>query len=753
MIRDRRTLRTLLALALLPALLAGAALWSLGDRVDDTDQVSAAVVNLDEPVTTGSGDDSQTVAAGRLLAAGLTSPEDESDRRLDWQLTDAADARSGLDDGTYDAVVTIPADFSSTVAALSRNEARRATFTVRSADGSGALLGLVIDEVGRAAGAELGRRITGTYLEGLYGETARLGVRLGRAADAADRIEAGAGDLTAGAGTLADGARDLGDGVGTLASGADDLRRGSAAASAGADELTSGLGRLSGGAGTLSSAAGRLARGGSQLGSGVDRLGTGARELDTGADILADGLAELDRGVQPLPAQAGRLADGSASVSEGVSGWARVLRGWQQACAADPTMTLPTTRYAALCAATTQAVGADGGTADQLVAGSAAVASGARELADGAPALAQGVSDAADGAGRLRAGATRLATGAGRLATGADRLAEGAGRIGQGADRLADGAGAASTGAARLASGTTRLAGGAGQLATGATRAADGADSVASGADRLASGAGRLSSGTGELADGLRSGVEALPTMTSAEQQRLAAAVAAPVTGSTEAAEPADATRLGIAPAVLALVLWLGAALVYLLRPALPPARLEAPGLPWRIALAGWRPGLLAGVVQAVLVVPVLALFDVSLSRPAVLVPALLLAGAVFAALVQGVVGLLGPARGRATVLVLLALQALLLNGLLPIDSAPAVVRVLHGLLPVPVAADLVQSGLTGRGAVVAGFLLLVTWGVVGLVLSTRAARRAATVTPADLRALTDEAAARPRVEVLSGRR
>ncbi|WP_284532887.1 hypothetical protein [Nocardioides sp. T2.26MG-1] len=749
MIAHRRTLRALIALILLPALLAAMALWSLGDRGADTDRIAAAVVNLDEPVTTGTGDQQQTIAAGRLLAAGLTSPSKDADTggmRLDWQLTDAADARSGLDDGTYDAVVTIPEDFSQTVAGLTRNEAQQASFSVRSAEGSGALLGRLSDDVSRIAGAELGHRITGTYLEGLYGQTAQLGVRLGRAADAAGRIGDGASTLTTGADTLAQGADDLGTGVDALASGADDLRQGSEQASAGAGELTTGLERLSGGAQELASAAGRLARGATALDAGAGRLGEGADTLASGTSDLGTGLATLDHAVAPLPTRAGRLADGAGVVSQGVAGWARVLRGWQQACAADPTMT----RYAALCAGTTQAVGADGATADQLTGGAAAVASGARQLADAAPALVQGVSDAADGAARLHAGAARLAAGADRLATGAGRVADGAGQIGAGAGRLADGAGSASTGAARLATGTGELAGGAGRLAAGATRAADGAGSLASGADRLSSGADRLGSGSGDLAEGLRSGVEALPSMTSAEQQRLAGAVAEPVAVRTDVTEAGDATRVGIAPAVLALVLWLGAALVYLLRPALPPARLEAPGLPWRVALAGWRPGLLAGVVQAVLLVPVLVLFDVTLAHVGLLVPVLVLAGAVFAALVQGIVGLLGAARGRATVLVLLALQALLLDGLLPIDAAPAAVRMLHGLLPVPVAADLVRTALTGRGAAVAGLLLLTAWGVVGLVLATRAARRAATVTPDDLGAHAEQGS-EPRVDALSG--
>lgn len=740
MIRDRRALgavRTLLVLALLPALLAAAGLWSLGDRVADTDRISAAVVNLDEPVTTGTGEGEQTVAAGRLLAAGLTSPpEDRADEdgRLDWELTDADAARRGLDDGRFDAVVTIPADFSQTVAALSRNEPRneprRAGFTVRSAAGSGAVLGLISDDVARTAGAELGRRITGTYLEGLYGETTHLGVRLGRAADAAGRIGDGAGDLSAGAQTLAEGAGDLGSGVGSLADGADRLRRGSESASAGAGQLTSGLDRLAGGAGTLSSAAGRLADGGAQVAAGLDRLGSGADRLATGSGELAAGLAELDRNVRPLPASSAELADGAGAVSAGVSGWARVLRGWQQACSADPTLA----RYAALCAGTTQAVGADGGTADRLVGGASAVAAGARDLADAAPRLSQGLSDAAAGATRVHTGAARLADGAGRLAGGAERLAGGADRIGRGAERLAGGADTAASGAGRLTSGTRRLATGAGRLADGADRAADGAASLASGAGRLAGGAERLRSGSGRLAEGLRSGADAVPTMSAAEQQRLARAVAAPVVARSDVPSAAESTALGIAPALSALALWLGVTLVLVLRPALPPARLEEPGLPWRVALAGWRPAVLAAVLQAALLVPVLAVFDVAVARPGVLVPGLLLAAAVFAALVQGVVALFGPTRGRAAVLVLLAAQALLLGGLLPIDAAPSAVRALHGLLPLPVAADLVQAGVSGRGTVLASVLLLVAWGAAGLVLSTRAARRAATVSPADLR-------------------
>ena len=100
--------RVLVAAVLLPVLFGSLVLWSLGDRVERLDSVPAAVVNLDDPVRTGKGEDRQTVAAGRLLAAGLTSPTDESEQSLGWELTGAEDAEAGLRDGSYYAVVTIP---------------------------------------------------------------------------------------------------------------------------------------------------------------------------------------------------------------------------------------------------------------------------------------------------------------------------------------------------------------------------------------------------------------------------------------------------------------------------------------------------------------------------------------------------------------------------------------------------------------------------------------------------------------------
>ncbi len=198
--------RVLVAATLLPVLFGTLVLWSLGHRVDHLDAVPAAVVNLDEPVHTGTGEDRQVVFAGRLLAAGLTSAEQQDDRTLSWRLTSEDEASTGLRDGEYSAVITIPEDFSKTVAGLTRDDPETARITVRTNDTEGALVGVVGDQVGEVAAAELNQRITATFLEGLYSRTSGL--------------KASLGDAEQGANRLAEGATRLGEGTTRLSSGA-----------------------------------------------------------------------------------------------------------------------------------------------------------------------------------------------------------------------------------------------------------------------------------------------------------------------------------------------------------------------------------------------------------------------------------------------------------------------------------------------------------------------------------------------------
>ena len=669
--------RVLLATVLLPMLFGTLVLWALGDRVDRIDAVPAAVVNLDEPVTVGQGKDEQVVAAGRLLAAGLTDPAEAEDGPLSWRLTTPEDASQGLQEGDYYAVITIPEGFSQTVAGLTRNEPETAQITVRSNDSTSALVGVVSDQVGEVATARLNQQITATFLEGMYARTGELKASLGEAEEGASRLADGAARLGAGTARLDDGAGELADGLTTLSGGAT---------------------RLAGGAAELSTGADRL-------GDGATRLHAGATDLADGTDRLAAGLDALHTRTRPLPARTRELADGAGRLAEGVDGWAQVLRGWRQACRADPVL-LAT--HARLCAATTQAVGVDGGNAEAMVSGSRQMARGTEQLAAATPDLVSGLDEAARGSDRLAGGASRLTAGVQRLDRGATRLAEGAGRLSAGAEELASGATDASGGAARLADGSTRVA----------------------------AGSARLGDGSRELASGLGRGAEQIPAVAPDVRTELARAVAQPVVSDTERLHAAPSAATSLAPGVLALALWLGAFVTYLVRAALPARALAAAMPPSRVALAGWLPAVLVGALQSLLVLLTLGLFDVAMESPVGVALFLLVPAAVFAAVNQAFVASLGRRRGWMVSIVFAVLQAVSLGGLVPVATAPAPIRALGEVLPVSLTADGV-AGLTLGDAVGSAFgsaAGLLVWGGLALAVTTVAARRRQRVSLADVR-------------------
>lgn len=668
----------LVAVVLLPMLFAALALWSLGDRVDRLDALPAAVVNLDEPVQTGQGKDRQTVAAGRLLAAGLTEPAPAQDHPLSWQLTAPEDAAEGLREGDYHAVITIPESFSATVAGLTRNDPETARITVRSNDADGALVGAVSDQVGDVAAAELNQRITATFLEGIYARTGELKESLGRAEEGADRLADGAHRL--GQGTVR-----LGDGAGALAGG---------------------LTTLSGGAARLADGAARLSTGSSRLAVGTGRLSDGADDLAGGADRLAGGLDVLHGRTRPLPGQARRLADGAGRIAGGVRGWSQVLLAWKQACRNDPVLL---GSHARLCAATVQAVGADDGNAEAMVSGSQRLHDGADRLADGTPDLVGAIGRAANGADRVAAGSARLAQGGRKVDAGATRLAEGAARLGSGVGRLAAGAGAASDGAVRLADGSTRVV----------------------------TGTERLGDGSRDLATGLGEGAERIPDLGPQAREKLAATVARPVVSDFDRLDATPSAAASLAPGVLALALWLGAFVTYLARRALPTKALAAATPASRAAFAGWLPAMAVGALQSLCVLAMLGLLDqVVVASWFGVVVYLPLAAAAFAAVNQAFVAVLGPGRGWLGAVAFTALQALTLEGLVPLDTAPALIEALGGVLPVPLAAAGLGAVMRAGeiDAVLGPATALALWGIAAFAVTTSAARRRRRLTLEDVR-------------------
>ncbi|WP_084100721.1 YhgE/Pip domain-containing protein [Nocardioides luteus] len=680
--------RLVAAAILLPVVVTALALAALSDRTENLDKVPAAVVNLDKPVTTGSGKDKKTIYAGRALAADLVSSSGSgsSGPTLGWELTDEEDAREGYADGKYAAVITIPEDLSKTLSGVQGSDPSAGRVSVEASDATSEVTAEIARQVARQSASTLGRTVTTTYLDGVRDETGKLKTSLTDAADGAGRLADGTAEADSGAGKVADGARALSSG----ASGAAD----------GASQVAGGLDSLAGGTA-------RLETGADSLAGGAGKASKGASSLAAGADELSGGLDRLERSTADLPSQTSSLANGASQVSKGVDGYTQLAKGWAQACASDPVLAASKPQ---LCGATAQAVGSGGAQADQLAAGAAQVASGASALSQAAPELAGGISSAADGAGKVSSGASQLASANARVAAGARELSAGVGEANDGATAL-------SSGASRLASGTK-------QLETGSA-------SLASGADDLSDGTSSLTEGASSLASGLDDGASQIAV----PGKKQADVVADPVQVSVASApSTSGATRL--APTVIALALWLGALAIYLLRPAFPAGRLREALSARRLTVAGFWPAAVVGLAQALLLVGATRLLGADLAQPVATVAIAVLAAAVFVALHQAVVALAGQHRGWLISLGFLALQLVSIGGLLPVATASEPFGALTGILPVPLAAEALRGVVVAQSGAAVGAPVggLVLWLLLAVAVSVFAAGRAQRTSVAEIR-------------------
>lgn len=679
--------RLVAAAILLPVVVTALALVALGDRTENLDKVPAAVVNLDEPVTTGSGKNKQTIYAGRALAADLVSSSGSSTSpTLGWELTDEEDARSGLTGGEYAAVITIPKELSKTLSGVQGSDPSAGRVSVEASDASSEVTAEIARQVARQSASTLGRTVTTTYLDGVRDQTGKLKTSLDSAADGADQLAEGTAAADSGAGKVADGARSLSSGASGAADGASQV-------AGGLDTLAGGTSRLEAGAGSLAGGAGKASK--------------GASSLAAGADELSGGLNQLERSTAGLPSQASSLATGASQVSEGVAGYTQLAKGWAQACASDPLLAASKPQ---LCGATAAAVGSGGGQADQLAAGAEQVASGASALSQAAPELSGGISSAANGAGKVASGASQVADANARLAKGARELESGLGKTNDGA---------------------TALASGADQLASGTKQLESGSASLASGADDLSSGTSSLTEGADSLASGLDDGASQIAV----PGEKQAEVVADPVQVSV-ASGPSTSGATRLAPAVIALALWLGALAIYLLRPAFPAGRLREALTARQLTFVGLWPAALVGLAQAVLLVVVAALLGADLVQPFATVGVAVLAASVFVAVHQAVVALAGQRRGWLISLGFLALQLVSLGGLLPVATASAPFGALAGMLPVPLAAEALRGVVVAQSgaAVAAPAGGLVLWLLLAVAVSVFAAGRAQRTSVAEIR-------------------
>ncbi|MDO5048329.1 MAG: YhgE/Pip domain-containing protein [Actinomycetaceae bacterium] len=302
-----RDWRAIVAVLLLPVLATALTLWSMVERTQNFDNVPAAIVNNDEGTTMVIDGKEQTVPLGRELVGGLMYPEEPFDINLDWTLVTEETAREGLNNGDFEAILTIPKEFSKNVASMGTVDATPALITVTSNDASSELMGVISTQIATAAANAMGTMLTEQMLDGIFLGFNDMKDQLGQAADGAQQLDDGAKEMGDGVGLLNDGASQLADGSGQLADGLYQL-------AAGTGELNSGVKQLYGGLGQMGSGADSLAGGLEQFRDGF--VGTESQQgLKQGIDQMNEGV----NGPGGLAEGTAQLADGTAQLEDGIN--------------------------------------------------------------------------------------------------------------------------------------------------------------------------------------------------------------------------------------------------------------------------------------------------------------------------------------------------------------------------------------------------------------------------------------------------
>lgn len=387
---------TIIGAILLPAIIGGILVAALYNPAERLENMTAAIVNDDDPVTI----DGQYVPLGRQLTAGLVEGSDDFDSNLTWVISNDEDAASGLSDGTYDAVITIPSNFSAAATSTRPGQTpEQAKIEVVTADDSRVVDGAITAQVSQAAASVLGQTLSQTYLENVLLGFTTLSDQLGQAASGAEQLADGATQA-------ADGTTQLADGIGQLASGA---------------------GQLAAGLGTLGDSTRQAADGASQLAAAQTDIANkvGDPALPGAAQQMSGYITQTATGTKSVATSLGYLA--ATCAASGASG---------QFCT-----DLGVAAQSAVDAAT--AAGTAKGYADNVVPGITALTSqtsaGLGTVAAETGKLAGGLTQLADGTAQSQSGAQALQSGAADAQSGAEQLASGNQQLAQGTRDLASG--------------------------------------------------------------------------------------------------------------------------------------------------------------------------------------------------------------------------------------------------------------------------------------------------------------------------
>ncbi|MBT2440432.1 YhgE/Pip domain-containing protein [Streptomyces sp. ISL-36] len=657
----------LVAILLLPLLYGALYLWSFWDPYSRLDRIPVALVNDDRGATA----DGKKINAGDDITDGLLES-----KVFEWHEVSDAEARAGVEDGTYYLSLTMPGDFSTRIASSSGDAPETGALQVRTNDANNYIVGqisrTVFSEVRTAASTKSSR----SFLDKIFISFSDIHDATAKAAKGAGELKEGVDKAKRGSKSLADGLKDAKKGSGDLATGLKKLDKG-------AGELETGSRQVANGTQALADKVnGKAAKIRPYLKNNGKTIGDTARLVADSAAAVRHNLDDLVRRA-PVARSAAHVADDKLEALH------------RKQCVDNP-LPDPTT-----CPALKEAKV----TADDVA-----------KIADDLHELTK------DSNGDLKELDGRLAT----LQKQAEDLHKAAPNLEEDLDGAVKKINKLNTGAQKVAKGADELHTGLTSAKTGSTNLDTGIGKLKKGAGDLDGGLFKLADGSGELATGLSDGVTKIPDYDKQDRDRRTEVMADPVELASQSLHKAPNYGTGFAPYFIPLSLWVGAMVAYMLIQPLNRRALAAGASAWRIALAGWLPVAAIGLLQVAALMSVLHWgLGLQMARAAGTIGFLALVTCCFAAIIQWLNARFG-AAGRILVLAVLMLQLTSAGGTYPVQTSPGFFNAIHPFLPMSYVVESLRRLITGGGIgpVWQAVAVLAAFTVGALALTAVSARR-----------------------------
>lgn len=687
----------LLFVLLIPTVFAGLYLWSNEDPYGKRDQVPVAVVNLDQPAPV----EGTTVAAGDRLVRELAA-----DPIFAWNFVDQDTAEQGLADGTYYMIVEIPPDFSANLVSGSGDLPQRANVNLRLNDATGYLTELLVASAQPRLEAAVNRAAIGAYLESVFANLDTIRTAIRSAADSAAKLATDtatgltqATDLSTAVSTAKQSSSAVVGDLATAKSSSAALVTSAGDAKAGSAAAVTALGSATTAASNLSSSADSAASSASSLAGSV---GPAVSAINAASPALGQSAANVEAATQDTSDLVTQSLNPTVTELNRVVG---TLAPADQAKLATAMQSLNTVNSQL------------GQSSSQAAAQAVAVNSAAQTVTGAASDL----------------------TGAGSELTG---LAATTATVSSGLSGLYDNVSSASGNAATVDSAVNGIASQATDLDSSigtAQLAAQTTDDTLTPAETtssaLVSTMTTVNAAAGELATGLSDSAERFPTLAPGEQADTEQVLSSPADLTVLIDNPAVVYGRGMAPITFGMAIWVFALVVFLLLRPVAAGALLARASSLRIAVAGWLPPLLLGVVGSLLLFGIAWLgLHLDPVNAGAAVGVIALGVACFTAITHLLRTWLG-AAGTAIAFVLLMVQFTASGGLYPMPTTPAPFQVIERGLPMTYLVDALRISFTGgvyqRLWVDVGVLAGVT--VVALALSVLVVHRRRTLRLTDL--------------------